>query len=225
MDTEYLPMFELKELSEDGTFTGIASVYGVEDLGGDVIDKGAFTKTISENPTIPILWQHDRREVIGEGSVKEWQGKLLLTAKLDMADPIAVKAHAKMKQKLIKGLSIGFSTIKSTWAEVEGRMIRHIQELKLWETSVVTFPMLPAAQVTRVKSAEEEGRIAALEKQVQALLAAKETTPAAPAMEPVIVPEPPSQQGTEPAKDHSALILKIQAARKLFNGADGTAAH
>src|SRR5688572_14789815 len=129
MDTEYLPMFELKELSEDGTFTGIASVYGVEDLGGDVIDKGAFTKTITENPTIPILWQHDRREVIGEGSVKEWQGKLMLTAKLDMADPVATKAHAKMKAKLIKGLSIGFSAIKSSWAELEGRMIRHIQEL------------------------------------------------------------------------------------------------
>jgi HK97 family phage prohead protease len=221
METEYLPIFEFKELSEDGTFTGIASVYGVEDLGGDIIDKGAFTKTISENPTIPILWQHDQREVIGEGSIKEWQGKLLLTAKLDMSDPVAVKAHAKMKAKLIKGLSIGFSTIKSTWAEVEGRMIRHIQELKLWETSVVTFPMLPAAQVTRVKSAEEESRIASLEKQVQALLAAQAT----PAVEPAKATEPPPQQGIEPAKDHSALILKIQAARKMFNGTDRTAAY
>src|SRR5262245_65559995 len=87
MDTEYLPTFEVKEVSEDGTFTGIASVYGVEDLGNDIIDKGAFTKTISERPVIPILWQHNKEEVIGEGSIKEWQGKLMLTAKLDLEDP------------------------------------------------------------------------------------------------------------------------------------------
>jgi uncharacterized protein len=199
MAPEFLPWFELKELSEDGSFTGIASVYGVEDLGGDVIDKGAFSKTIKENETIPILFQHDAREVIGEGSVKEWQGKLLLTARLDMTDPVAVKAHSKMKAKLIKGLSIGFSTIKSTWADVEGRMIRHIQELKLWEVSVVTFPMLPGAQVTRVKSAEEDqATIAALKEQIRAL-EAKLATP----LEPAQVIEPPQQNADEPDDLHS----------------------
>lgn len=166
--TEYQPFFELKEIKEDGTFVGVASVYGVEDLGGDVIEKGAFKKTIAENPTVPILWQHRADEVIGRGTVKEWQGKVMLEAALDLEDATALKAYRKLKSGLIKGLSIGFSTIKHAWEEVEGRTIRHISELKLWEVSVVTFPMLPAAQVTRVKSAEES-RIEALEKQVQAL--------------------------------------------------------
>jgi HK97 family phage prohead protease len=204
---ETLPIFELKEVNEDGSFVGIASVYGMEDLGGDVIDKGAFKKTITENPLIPILWQHDAHEVIGEGTVKEWQGKILLEGRLDLEDPSAQKAYGKMKKKLVKGLSIGFNTIKSTWEEVEGRMIRHISELKLWEVSVVTFPMLPAAQITRVKSAEEEARIKALieaevSKQVQALKA-QETTPADP--EPVIeaAAEPPVSN--EPDELHSWL--------------------
>ncbi len=206
METEYLPLFEIKEVADDGAFSGIASVYGVEDLGGDVIDKGAFTKTISENPVFPILWQHKSDEVIGEGSITEWQGKLMLKAKLDLTDPTAQKAYGKMKRKLVKGLSIGFSTIKSTWAEVEGRMIRHIQELKLWETSIVTFPMLPAAQVTRVKSAEgQEAEIKLLHDQIQALQAKLATPP-----EPAQAAEPPIEPKTEPVEDHSAALTLIE---------------
>ncbi len=208
MATEYLPYFELKEIKEDGTFTGIASVYGVEDLGGDVIDKGAFKKTVAENPSVPILWQHKSDEVIGEGTVSEWQGKLMLTGTLDLEDPTAQKAYGKMKRKLIKGLSIGFSTIKSAWADVEGRSIRHITELKLWEVSVVTFPMLPSAQVTRVKSAEEQdATIADLRKQIQAL-EAKTGTPT----EPPTAEEPPNPI-TEPEVDHSAFIALIDQMR------------
>lgn len=187
MPADFYKHLEIKEVGEDGTFTGIASVYGVEDLGGDVIEKGAFKKTISENPTVPILWQHDRSEVIGQGTVKEWQGKILLNGTLDLDDPIAVKAYKKLKNGLIKGLSIGFQTIKAVWEEVEEeskstRFVRHITELKLFECSVVTFPMLPDAQVTRVKSAEEWDEIKStlLEAQkritdLEALLAAKAT--------------------------------------------------
>lgn len=193
--TETSSIFELKEVNEDGSFVGVASVYGVEDLGGDVIEKGAFKKTISENPTVPILWQHKSDEVIGSGTVKEWQGKVLLEGQLDLEDPTAMKAYKKMKSKLIKGLSIGFNTIKHTWEDVEGRMVRHITELKLWEVSVVTFPMLPAAQVTRVKSATEEAlesRVRDLEAKFQALQAqtTPEPEPVTPAEPPAVSPEP-----------------------------------
>jgi HK97 family phage prohead protease len=206
--TETRNYFELKEVNEDGSFVGIASVYGVEDLGGDVVDKGAFKKTISENPSVPILWQHKADEVIGTGTVKEWQGKVLLEAKLDLDDATALKAYQKMKKGLIKGLSIGFNTVKSTWEEIEGRMIRHITELKLWEVSVVTFPMLPAAQVTRVKSAEEEAltlRVKELEEKFLALMAAK-STPVEP--EPVKASEPPPE-GNEPDALHSSLSAAL----------------
>jgi uncharacterized protein len=195
---------EVKEIKEDGSFTGVASVYGVEDLGGDIIEKGAFKKTISENPEVVILWQHDQSEVIGKGSVREDGSKIMLDAKLDLDDPIGQKAYRKLKSKLIKGLSIGFQSIKSKWEELEedgkSRLIRRIQELKLWEVSVVTFPMLPAAQVTRVKNADEyEARIARLEDELKALQAAKGTP-----QEPPKAEEPPTQQRTEP-EFHSLL--------------------
>lgn len=176
---------EVSELKEDGTFQGIASVYGIEDLTGDVIDKGAFTKTLKENNPIPILWQHRQDEVIGKGTLKEWQGKLLVSAELDMDDPVAQKAYRKLKKGLLDGLSIGFQTVKATMEEIEngGQMkyIRHITELKLFEVSVVTFPALPAARVTRVKNDPEVDlakEVADLKQQVSALLAAQAATPA-----------------------------------------------
>lgn len=197
---------EVKEVQDDGTFHGIASVYGVEDLGGDVIDKGAFKKTLSENPIVPILWQHKSESVIGEGVLKEHQGKILIDAKLDMEDDEAVKAHRKLKRGLIKGLSIGFQTVKSTWEDVEGRMVRHIGELKLWEVSVVTFPMLPAAQVTRVKS---DDRLSALEATVSALqarLTAASTTPTQGAGN---EGEGAASQTQTPGEAHSVVTLTI----------------
>ena len=204
---------EVKDVAEDGTFTGIASVYDMEDLGGDVIEKGAFKKTISENPVVPILWQHDSYEVIGSGEVKESGNKILLSGKLDMEDPMAQKAHRKMKGKLVKGLSIGFQTIKSTFQDIEqngaNKFIRRIQELKLWEVSVVTFPMLPAAQVMRVKSAEDwESRFRSLEAKFEALQA-KKSTP----QEPLKAEEPQEEKSTEPEVDHSLLESTIQLLR------------
>jgi HK97 family phage prohead protease len=174
MQPDVYRFLEIKEVGEGGKFTGIASVYDVEDLGGDIIEKGAFKKTIAENPDVVILWQHDADEVIGKGRVSESGNKVTVEAQLDMDDTTAQKAYSKLKKGLIKGLSIGFNTIKSKWEEIEEdgkrRYIRRISELKLWEVSVVTFPMLPAAQVTRVKSVSDE-EVATLKDQVEALSA------------------------------------------------------
>lgn len=220
MTPEYLPWFEIKEVSEDGSFTGIASVYGIEDLGGDVIDKGAFNKTIAENPVVPILWQHKADEVIGEGRVREWQGKVYIDGQLDMDDPMAQKAYGKLKRKLVKGLSIGFNAIKSKWEEVEQRSVRHITELKLWEVSVVTFPALPAAQVTRVKSAREEE----LERRVSELEAKFSRKSDEPTPGEVTTPDPvdagiashPETPQPKPEDVHSAAIAAAQAMTALL---------
>jgi hypothetical protein len=202
---------EIKELTEDGSFSGIASMYGIEDLGGDIIDRGAFTKTLQESPVVPILWQHKSDEVVGEGALKEWQGKVLINGKLDLDDPTAQKAYQKLKKRLIKGLSIGFQTIKSTWENIEengaSKLIRHIQELKLWEVSIVTFPQLPQAQITRVKAIDADERVTRLEEQFLAL-SARSSTPAStvvPDPEPREAKEPPAVS-IEPELVHSALV-------------------
>ena len=158
MKTLNIP-FELKEATDAGKFSGIASVYGALDLGGDIVERGAFSKTLAERPTVPVLWQHRTDEVIGEGRLKSTQSGLTIDALLDMEDPVASKAFRKLKNGLIRGLSIGYEVVKD---EIENG-VRHLKELKLWEVSIVTFPMLPAAQVTSVKAFDLEEMKAALE--------------------------------------------------------------
>ena len=196
-------VLEIKSLSEDGSFTGIASVYGVEDAYGDIIEKGAFTKTLQENPEIPLLWQHDDSEVIGKGTVTEQGGKIMISAQLDMDDSLAQKAYRKIKNKLVKGLSVGFQSIKRTFGEENGKYIRRIQELKLMEVSIVTFPALAQAQITSVKQRDElTERLIAVEAQLSAL-AAQKAEPAAPVQ-------------PEPVQDHSA-ELALARLRMLLN--------
>lgn len=151
---------EIKEATDLGIFDGVASLYGQRDLGGDLIEKGAFTKTIGENPVIPILWQHDSREVIGTGQLKDSPSGLKVHGELDMEDSLAVKALRKIKTGLVRGLSIGFQALKWDYQQEEGQSwpTRIIKEVKLWEVSIVTFPMLPAAQITSAKDFEAEAR-------------------------------------------------------------------
>jgi HK97 family phage prohead protease len=60
----------------------------------------------------------------------------------------AQEAYALMKRGVLKGLSIGFDVVRDTVANG----IRHLHELKLYEVSVVTFPMNELAMVSNVKS-------------------------------------------------------------------------
>jgi HK97 family phage prohead protease len=145
--------FRLKSLKDDGTFEGLAAVYGNEDLGGDIIEPGAFTKTIKDkNGVVPILWQHDSREPIGRGDLKDTKEGLAITGKLVLESDVATKAYALMKADVLQGLSIGYDTVVSEYDREND--IRRLKELKLWEVSVVTFPMNPKATISAVKAAE-----------------------------------------------------------------------
>lgn len=140
----------LKELDEEaGTFLGLASVYGNTDLMQDIVDRGAFDKTIRENPEVVILWQHDPRVPIGKGRVEDSPEGLLLHGRLTLESPKAREALALMKDGVMGGLSIGYDVLDSEYDRDED--VRHLKELRLWEVSVVTFPANQAAKILRVK--------------------------------------------------------------------------
>src|SRR6266566_5269881 len=57
---------QIKSLDEAGRFVGLASTYGNVDLGGDVVEPGAFQKTITDRGgEVPLLFAHDSRQPIG----------------------------------------------------------------------------------------------------------------------------------------------------------------
>jgi HK97 family phage prohead protease len=143
--------FEVRALAEDGTFEGIASAYGgPPDSYGDVIEKGAFTKTIDDHKgEVVVLWQHDTTEPIGRGELEDTTEGLIIKGRLELDLLTAQKAYVALRTKLVKGLSIGFRTIRKKTE----KGIRKLLEIKLYEISLVTFPANDRAMVTDVKSA------------------------------------------------------------------------
>lgn len=133
---------------DEGRFTGYAAVFGNVDKGNDVIEPGAFTKTLQENPDVPILWAHDVDEPIGVSTYMVEDGKgLKVEGQLAMDVQRAREVHSLMKIGAIKGLSIGYNTMRRYF---KGQ-VRHLQELALGEFSPVVFPMNTLAGVDGVK--------------------------------------------------------------------------
>jgi len=140
---------ELKSLTDQGVFTGMASVFGNVDLGGDVVEPGAFTRTLQhKGGEVPILFSHDTRQPIGLGKVRETKAGLEITGELVLQSSKAMEAYHLMKKGVLKGLSIGYDSIRDTVTNG----IRHLHEVKLFEVSLVVFPMNEMAMVSSVKS-------------------------------------------------------------------------
>lgn len=164
--------FKLKSLTEKGQGTGYLSVFGNEDSYGDVVDPGAYAKTIAErsadNP-LPLLWQHYSDEPIGIYTRLEEDDHGLYTEfQLAQRAQRAQDAYELLQLKAVKGQSIGFTTIKDV---IDGG-IRRLKELKLWEGSIVTFPANELATVTGIKSHDVAAQIEKLAADVAALKAA-----------------------------------------------------
>jgi hypothetical protein len=144
----------VKAIDETGKFTGIGAVYNNVDLGGDRILPGAFTKTLEAGKQLPLLWQHNPSDPIGTVKVTDSAQGLMVEGQLLLSDPTAAKAYSFLKAGIIKGLSIGYDTIKAAFVDE----VRELKELKLWELSVVTFPMNESAFVTGIKAMSDDDR-------------------------------------------------------------------
>jgi HK97 family phage prohead protease len=143
---------EVKEISTEGVFEGLLSPYGNVDLTGDVVEPGAFTKTLKDRGSkVPLLWQHSAAMPVGELTLEERPDGLWCKGQLLMADSVAQRAYLFIKAGIVKGLSIGFETVKDA---IENG-VRHLKEIKLYEGSIVTFPANESALIFSVKGNRE----------------------------------------------------------------------
>ncbi|GAB3733949.1 hypothetical protein GCM10028862_16710 [Luteimonas pelagia] len=149
--------FELKRaVVEQGTFKGLASTWQ-RDRHGDVIERGAFAKSLAEwtarGARVPILWQHDQAEPIGAlRTAAETDEGLEVEGELVLALSNAKRAHALAKSGAL-GMSIGFTVPEGGTETRSG--VRFIREIDLAEVSLVSVPANPGAVVREVKSARD----------------------------------------------------------------------
>jgi hypothetical protein len=147
---------DLKSLQDDGTFSGYCSVFGTKDAGGDIVVRGAFTKSLDRwkesGRSVPVLWQHKTHEPIGDWiSLEEDDHGLLGKAQLWIDEaPYARIAYKGMKRKTITGLSMGYRVVRESFDTREKANLLH--EVNLAENSVVTDPMHDHARVIAAKS-------------------------------------------------------------------------
>ena len=156
-------MWELKDMRGAGlvlqgtVLEGHASVFGVVDRGGDVVLPGAYAASLKRiaaaGGRVRMLWQHDPAQPIGVWEeVREDARGLWVKGRLLTELEKGREAAALLAAGAIDGLSIGYRTIRAERGP-QGR--RLLAEVELWEVSLVTFPMLPAARVA-VKGAAGE---------------------------------------------------------------------
>lgn len=144
----------LQAVELDGSFSGYASLFGVPDLGRDVVEPGAFARSLARRGVsgIRMLYQHDPAEPIGVWTtIREDARGLYVEGRLAKGVKRAREVLDLMREQALDGLSIGFRTVKARAEAKSG--LRRIVEADLWEISVVTFPMLPGARIASVKSA------------------------------------------------------------------------
>lgn len=159
-ENKYLDFqLEIKEVKEDGTFSGYASVFGVEDFGGDIVAAGAFTRTIKDwtakKVKLPILWQHNPNIPVGFYTLlKEDNVGLYVEGHLDLDIQEGRDAYSRLKKGYVSGLSIGYSSRKSDYDETSG--VRTLLDVDLFEISLVTFPMNDEARTQAVKRSEKQ---------------------------------------------------------------------
>ena len=126
---------------------GYASLFGVPDLAGDIVERGAFARSLSELPAagIRMLFQHDPDRPIGRWtSAQEDSEGLWMQGLIDAAHPATQAVLRLIKSGAADGLSIGFRALDAIPRPSGGRILTTID---LREVSVVTFPMLPRARL------------------------------------------------------------------------------
>lgn len=141
----------VKNIAEDGHFSGYASVFHNIDGDKDMMMNGAFEKTLSRNVRdIKFLWQHKMDEPIGFfTSIKEDEKGLYVEGQILLDLQRGREAYTLVKSGAIEGLSIGFTPSNYTIDPETG--VRILREVALWEISLVTFPANQEAGVRHMK--------------------------------------------------------------------------
>lgn len=153
---------ELKA-DETGKIAGFFSTYEkTPDSYGDIIAPGAFTKTIEKRKAsghpFPLCWNHDFSSVIGVvDNVEEKEiGPYIEASFLDTA--LAQDVRKMVQSGAVYQFSFAYDVLKSREPDAEEKsngVLNVLEEVEVFEVSVVTVPANQNAVVTDIKGAIE----------------------------------------------------------------------
>ena len=128
--------------TKQGIVSGYFAMFGNKDLDGDIIEPGAFTKTIQERGPkgkrlIKYLLDHDKTKVPGVIEELEEDGKGLRYTMKAGSHMMGQDFIKMVESGIINQHSFGFRTIKEQYDEAT--KANRIKELMMYEGSAVQF--------------------------------------------------------------------------------------
>jgi HK97 family phage prohead protease len=161
-----------------GIVTATVNVLGIIDAGEDIVEKGAFLKTIQENfGRIRALDSHQTRSVLHavgkpiklaeisradlpdqlKNDYPMATGGLYTETQFMLDDPTSLAVFKRLKEGYVTEWSIGFEIIQQDYRKVKDvdgkeRVVRVIKEARLMEYSCVLWGMNSATYTETVKS-------------------------------------------------------------------------
>ena len=159
--------FEVQYKDEGtGSVEGYASTWiRKADSWGDVVAKGAFTKTLKERwnggKGIPFIWAHqidNLQSFIGTATADEDEKGLHFIAVFDDTEE-AQKVRQLYKDGRLRKFSFAYDVLKSGMVTLDDNVkANELQELDLYEISAVTVPANDDAGVVDVKSGRRNSK-------------------------------------------------------------------
>jgi HK97 family phage prohead protease len=159
VERRYFDLNELRaEPTDDGAtrLTGYAAVFNSRsvNLGGFVeeISRGAFAESLADGD-IRALWNHDTSQVLGRtkaGTLRLREDDLGLRVDITLPDTtIGRDAAISIERGDVDQMSFAFNVVEGgdEWREEDGRIVRTLRKVRLFEVSPVTFPAYPATSI------------------------------------------------------------------------------
>jgi hypothetical protein len=147
-----LAEFKLSEEGHGG-FSGYGSTFGTLDRQGEIVVKGAFTKTLAQfeaDGFITIAHDWDRLPVGSIKSAREDEKGLWIDAEFH-STPEAQACRTYVRERIARRKSVGLSIGYWVKDDERTRDARLLKEIALAECSVVTVPANPAAGASQAK--------------------------------------------------------------------------
>jgi HK97 family phage prohead protease len=119
-----------------------------EDLGGffERIAQGAFSNTILD-ADVRALWNHNPDFPLARtksGTLTLGEDEKGLAFSLHVPDTqYARDLLVSLKRGDVSQMSFGFRTLRDKWENVDGKIIRTLLEVELYDVSPVTYPAYP----------------------------------------------------------------------------------
>lgn len=154
--------FEITEHKADDTgnlvITGYGAMFHNIDSYKDIIMPGAFVNTLLERKDrIAFCYQHDTWNPIGKIlEIFEDEKGLYLKVMISAAEE---DIQIKVKEGILKEMSIGYRVIEAKEEIRNGDTIRLLEKIMLFEVSLVTIAANPLAVITGMKSEEKHDYI------------------------------------------------------------------